>query len=62
MLGLTMSDIREVTEWHDAAEGTFTVAGERIQDAINDIIEAMGISRVLYAIVIAADVRLSRRR
>lgn len=32
-----MSDVREVSEWHDAMEGTLTVAGERLNDALSDL-------------------------
>lgn len=42
-----MSDVREVTEWHEAMEGTLTVAGEDLNDALYDLWIATGIPTVL---------------
>ncbi|WP_147251335.1 hypothetical protein [Microbacterium sp. H6] len=50
-----MSDVREVTEWHEAMEGTLTVAGERLGDEMDDLIEASGIPKLAFRVVILAD-------
>lgn len=42
-----MSDVREVSEWHDAMEGTLTVAAERLNDAYDALIEATGIPKLI---------------
>lgn len=46
-----MSDVREVTEWHEAMEGSLTVAGERLSDAMDELIEATGVPRLVLRIV-----------
>lgn len=50
-----MSDVREVTEWHEAMEGTLTVAGERLSDAMDDLIEASGIPNLAFRAIALAD-------
>lgn len=45
-----MSDVREVTEWHEAMEGSLTVAGERLSDAMDELIEASGVPRLALRI------------
>lgn len=46
-----MSDVREVTEWHEAMEGSFTVAAEDLDDAIYDFWIATGVPTVLNKIL-----------
>lgn len=46
-----MSDVREVSEWHEAMEGSLTVAGERLSDAMADLIEATGMPAAMVRVV-----------
>lgn len=46
-----MSDVREVTEWHEAMEGTLTVAVGQLSDAMDELIEASGIPRLMIRII-----------
>lgn len=46
-----MSDVREVTEWHEAMEGTLTVAAERMNDALDALVAASGIPAAILRII-----------
>ena len=46
-----MSDVREVSEWHEAMEGSLTVAGERLSDAMADLINATGMPAAMVRVV-----------
>lgn len=45
-----VSDVREVSEWHEAMEGSLTVAGERLSDSMDALLEASGVPKVVQGI------------
>lgn len=46
-----MSDVREVSEWHEAMEGSLTVAGEQLSDAVDALVEASGIPAAVVRLI-----------